>query len=68
MRTPTNSDLAAFVVRVSLGIMYLAYSVVLKLMTFGLAGTAHFFVAARPRLWAVRCSFSAFRHAGLRSP
>ncbi|MHC1550714.1 DoxX family protein [Phyllobacterium sp. K27] len=29
--------------RVSLGVMYLAHSVVLKLMTFGLAGTAGYF-------------------------
>jgi len=39
------SDLAAFILRISLGVMYLAHSVVLKLMTFGLPGTAQFFVS-----------------------
>jgi len=33
----------AILLRVSLGVMYLAHSVVLKAMTFGLAGTAKFF-------------------------
>lgn len=33
----------ALLLRVSLGVMYLAHSVVLKAMTFGLAGTAKFF-------------------------
>lgn len=34
---------AALLLRVALGVMYLAHSVVLKLMTFTLAGTAQFF-------------------------
>lgn len=34
---------AAFVLRVSLGLMYLTHGLVLKWMTFGLAGTAQFF-------------------------
>ena len=34
---------AATLLRVSLGVMYLAHSVVLKLFTFGLAGTAGYF-------------------------
>lgn len=34
---------AVTLLRVALGIMYLAHSVVLKLLTFGLAGTAQFF-------------------------
>jgi putative oxidoreductase len=33
----------ALLLRVSLGVMYLAHSVVLKALTFGLAGTAKFF-------------------------
>ena len=33
----------ALLLRVALGVMYLAHSVVLKAMTFGLAGTAKFF-------------------------
>jgi putative oxidoreductase len=35
-----------FLLRIALGIMYLAHSLVLKLTTFGLAGTAQFFVGA----------------------
>jgi putative oxidoreductase len=35
-----------FLLRLALGIMYLAHSVLLKLLTFGLAGTAQFFVSA----------------------
>jgi putative oxidoreductase len=34
---------AALLLRVALGIMFLAHSVILKLMTFTLAGTAQFF-------------------------
>lgn len=37
------SDFAALLLRVSLGIMYLAHSIVLKWMTFTLAGTAQYF-------------------------
>ena len=33
------------VIRVTLGVMYLMHSMVLKLLTFGLAGTAGFFVS-----------------------
>jgi putative oxidoreductase len=35
---------AVLLLRVSLGVMFLAHSVVLKLFTYGLAGTAAFFV------------------------
>ena len=40
---PTNSDYAALLLRVSLGTMYIAHSLVLKWMTFTLAGTAQYF-------------------------
>ena len=40
---PSNSDYAALLLRVSLGIMYIAHSLVLKWMTFTLAGTAQYF-------------------------
>jgi putative oxidoreductase len=59
MNTPTNFDLAAFVLRVSLGIMYLAHSLVLKLMTFGLAGTAQFFVAVGLPAWLAYVTLAA---------
>jgi putative oxidoreductase len=35
-----------FLLRIALGVMYLAHSLLLKLMTVGLAGTAQFFVSA----------------------
>ena len=40
---PTNSDYAALLLRVALGIMFIAHSLVLKWMTFTLAGTAQYF-------------------------
>ncbi len=40
---PTSSDYAALLLRVSLGIMYIAHSLILKAMTFTLAGTAQYF-------------------------
>ncbi|WP_262268449.1 DoxX family protein [Microvirga yunnanensis] len=40
---PSASDSAALLLRVALGIMYIAHSVVLKWMTFTLAGTAQYF-------------------------
>lgn len=36
---------ATFLLRVALGVMFLAHSVVLKLLTFGLPGTAAFFAS-----------------------
>ena len=38
-----NAAIAAFALRVSLGVMYFAHSVILKYLTFTLAGTAQFF-------------------------
>ena len=43
MTDQKNAQLAAFVLRLSLGIMFLAHSVILKYLTFTLAGTAQFF-------------------------
>jgi putative oxidoreductase len=44
MPQPQRIEIATLLLRVALGIMYLAHSIALKLMTFGLAGTAGFFV------------------------
>ena len=41
--TRTPADYAALLLRVSLGVMFLAHGLVLKVMTFGLAGTAGYF-------------------------
>ena len=40
---PQTAPLAAFLLRVSLGIMYLTHSLVLKVATYGMAGTVQFF-------------------------
>jgi putative oxidoreductase len=41
--TYTSRDYGVFLLRVSLGAMFLAHGLLLKVMTFGLAGTAGFF-------------------------
>ncbi len=41
--TPTTADLGALLLRVSLGVVLLAHSVLLKLVVFTLPGTAQFF-------------------------
>jgi putative oxidoreductase len=59
------SQLAAFVLRLGLGTMYLAHSVVLKLMAFGLAGTAGFFVGVGLPGWLAYATFAAEAAGGL---
>jgi putative oxidoreductase len=54
-----RTELAAFLLRVTLGVMYLAHSVALKLMTFGLAGTAGFFVGVGLPGWLAYATFAA---------
>jgi len=39
------TEFAAALLRISLGLMYLTHGLLLKIMTFGLAGTAGFFVS-----------------------
>jgi putative oxidoreductase len=51
MSERSAAALAAALLRVALGVMFLAHSVVLKLMTFGLAGTAQFFVGLGLPAW-----------------
>jgi putative oxidoreductase len=55
---PTAS-LGAAMLRVSLGIMYLAHSVLLKLLTFGLAGTAGYFESIGLPGWVAYLTFAA---------
>jgi putative oxidoreductase len=57
--TRQPSDLAAFILRIGLGVMYLAHSVVLKLGTFGLHGTAQFFVGVGLPGWLAYLTFAA---------
>jgi putative oxidoreductase len=54
-----QSELAAFVLRVTLGVMYLAHSVLLKLITFTLTGTAAFFVNVGLLGWLAYVTFAA---------
>ena len=53
------TELAALILRTGLGVMYLAHSIVLKLMTFGLAGTAGFFTTVGLPGWLAYVTFAA---------
>ena len=58
----TQDRLSAYgvaLLRVSLGVMYLAHSVILKFLTFGLAGTAGFFVSIGLPGWLAYVTFTA---------
>lgn len=59
MTVRTNPDLGSLVLRIGLGVMYLAHSVVLKLTTFGLTGTAQYFVGVGLPAWAAYVTFAA---------
>jgi putative oxidoreductase len=59
MNSNGQADWAAFVLRTGLGIMYLAHSVVLKLITFGLDGTATFFSSIGLPQWLAYVTFLA---------
>ncbi len=43
MSNEKMSNFGIALLRMSLGLMFLAHSIILKLLTFGLLGTAHFF-------------------------
>src|ERR1700676_2646592 len=58
-------ETATFLLRVPLGIMYLAHSVALKLITFGLAGTAGFFVGVGLPGWLAYVTFAAEAAGGV---
>ncbi len=45
MNQQEKTDLATFLLRLALGVMYLSHGILLKLLTFGFAGTAGFFVS-----------------------
>lgn len=53
------TDYAATLLRVSLGVMYLAHSIVLKLFAFGLAGTAGYFESIGLPGWLAYLVFAA---------
>lgn len=64
----SQSDLTAYgvtLLRVSLGVMYLAHSIVLKLLAFGLAGTAGYFTSIGLPGWLGYLTFAAEAAGGL---
>src|ERR1700739_1142837 len=63
--TQQQSDLAAFILRVALGVMYLAHSLVLKLGTSGLHGPAQFFVTVGLPGWLAYLTFAAEATGGI---
>lgn len=56
---PSHADLGIALLRVSLGAMYLAHSIVLKLLTFSLAGTADYFESISLPGWLAYVTFAA---------
>ena len=62
---PHPPAIATFALRVSLGLMFLAHSVVLKLFTFGLSGTAGFFQSVGLPAWLAYVTFVAEAVGGL---
>ncbi len=54
---PTPADWGALLLRLALGIMFLAHSIVLKLLTYTLAGTAQFFVSVGLPGWLAYVTF-----------
>ena len=57
--TSTAADWGTALLRVSLGLMFLAHSLVLKLMVFGLPGTATFFASIGLPPWLAYTVFAA---------
>lgn len=51
MNQSQQTELATFLLRISLGVMYLSHSILLKLLTFGFAGTAGYFVSIGLPAW-----------------
>jgi putative oxidoreductase len=49
--SPSATDWGVLLLRVSLGILFLAHSIVLKLVTYGADGTAQFFVGVGLPAW-----------------
>lgn len=65
MQMTDRSGLAALMLRLALGLMYLAHSLVLKLATFGLPGTARFFLGVGLPRWLAYATFAAEAIGGL---
>lgn len=59
------NEIAAFLLRVALGIMFLAHSLLLKLFVFTLPGTAQFFITIGLPGWLAYVIFTAEAIAGV---
>ena len=59
MIDPQTASYGAFLIRIGLGAMYLAHSLVLKWAMFGLPGTAQFFVTLGLPGWTAYATFAA---------
>lgn len=62
---PHTAPLAAFLLRISLGLMYLAHALVLKVGTFGMAGTVQFFESIGLPGWTAYATVIAETVAGI---
>lgn len=60
-----TASYGAFLLRFSLGVMYLAHSVVLKFVMFGLPGTARYFETLGLPGWTAYATFAAEAVGGL---
>ena len=60
-----TAPLGAFILRVSLGVMFLAHALVLKLGAFGLDGTTQFFVSIGLPAWTAPATILAETLGGL---
>lgn len=65
MLHPTRSQLAALILRLALGVMFLAHSLWLKLFVFTLPGTAEFFVSLGLPAWMSYAVFAFEAVAGV---
>ncbi len=61
----TPADWGATLLRIALGAMFLAHSVVLKLLTYGLPGTAKFFEGAGLPGWLAYVTFACEAAGGV---
>lgn len=58
LRTPDPADWGVTLLRLALGTMFLAHSVLLKLLTYGLPGTARFFEGVGLPGWLAYLTFA----------
>lgn len=65
MSQSRQTELAAFLLRITLGVMYLAHGLLLKVFTFGLAGTAGFFQSVGLPAWLAYLTTAAEALGGL---